>query len=196
LVSPGELVRPGTAVIEMYDAATMEVRTQIPAKTLPAIKQALASGKELSAYVLVGDEKIEAVLTRLSGEVARGKSSVDGLFGLSSQTYLELGRAVNLVISLPEVHNTLLVPVQSMYGHNWVFVVNDERLVGITVDRVGELRDKGGQLKVLIRSPEIAPGVPIVTSQLSNAITGLKVTHDDNLSEVANTSTASQGKSS
>jgi hypothetical protein len=83
-----------------------------------------------------------------------------------------------------------------MYGHNWVFVVNDERLVGITVDRVGELRDKGGQLKVLIRSPEIAPGVPIVTSQLSNAITGLKVTHDDNLSEVANTSTASQGKSS
>ena len=185
MVSPGELVRPGVVLVAMYDAAKMEVRTQIPTANLGAIKQALAAEEQLSAYVLLGEEKVAATLTRLSGEVSRGKSSVDGLFTLPTEANLELGRAVNLVLSLPKIAGTMLVPVQSMYGHDRVFVIRDGRLQGVTVDRVGELRDEKGFLNVLIRSPEISNGIQILTSQLSNAITGLKVSHNNDLSNVA-----------
>jgi multidrug efflux pump subunit AcrA (membrane-fusion protein) len=196
LVSPGELVRPGVLIAEMYDADAMEIRTQIPAKNLGVIKRALAAGDGLSADVLLGDERVTATLTRLSGEVGQGKSSVDGLFRLGSQSYLELGRAVNLVLSLPEIEDTLLVPVRSMYGHNRVFVISDDRLQGIVVDRVGELRDGNGALNILIKSPHISSGVPIVTSQLSNAITGLKVSHDNTLPKVAKSVVSIRDKSS
>ncbi|HIG44482.1 MAG: HlyD family efflux transporter periplasmic adaptor subunit [bacterium] len=185
MVSPGELVRPGVALVEMYDAAKMEVRTQIPTNSLSSIKRALTAGEQLSAFVLLGEDKIATILTRLSGEVSRGKSSVDGLFTLPDETNLELGRAVNLVLSLPKIAGTMLVPVQSMYGHDRVFVIMNDRLQGVNVDRVGELRDEKGFLNVLIRSPEISDGIPIVTSQLSNAITGLKVSHNNSLPNVA-----------
>ena len=196
MVSPGELVRPGVVVVEMYDAQTMEVRSQIPARNLAAIKQALDAGEELSAYILIGNEKLNATLTRLSGEVSRGKSSVDGLFRLSRHTYLELGRAVKLLLSLPTIDNTLLVPVQSMYGHDRVFIIADDRLKGVTITRVGELRDENGHLGILIQSSEIRAGVSIVTSQLSNAITGLKVSQARELSNIAATAAAPIDKSS
>ena len=190
LVSPGELVRPGVAMIEMYDAAAMEVRTQIPASSLGAIKQALAAGEVLSAYILLGEEKVPATLARLSGEVSPGNSSLDGLLRLTSQTHLEMGRAVNIVLSLPEIDNTMLVPVQSIYGHDRIFIIANDRLQGVTVDRVGELRDENGSLQVLIRSSDISAGIPILTSQLSNAISGLKVSHGSDLSEIAETAIA------
>ncbi len=184
-VSPGELVGPGNIIVEMYDANHMEIRSQIPASNLSTIKQAIESGRTLSARINLGDEVLDATLARLSGEVVRGRSSVDGIFTVAGNSYLELGRAISLVLILPEISDSLLVPVQSMYGHERVFVVAEDRLKGVTVERLGELKDDRGNLNVLIRAPELTAGIPIVTSQLSNAITGLKVTSGSNLKDIA-----------
>ena len=184
-VSKGELVQPGSVMVEMYDTTQMVIRTQIPGSNLAAVKQAISAGEQLSAHITLRDQILEAKLTRLSGEVSRGRSSVDGLFTVSGDVPLELGRAVQLRLSLPSIEDSILVPVQSMYGHDRVFIVAGERLLGIEVERVGQLTDEAGHLNILIRSPEIGPSVPIITSQLSNAITGLKVTTSENMPELA-----------
>lgn len=174
-VSPGELVQPGTPIVEMYDITNMEVRAQIPTSHLAAIRESLANGQALLARLDDNGHKIEARLTRLSGEVSPGRSSIDGLFTVNPQAALEIGRAVGVTLTLPPVEGAILVPVQSLYGHDRVFLVENERLRAITVERLGEITDDSGHLNVLVRSDEIEPGAAIVTSQLSMAVTGLKV---------------------
>ena len=174
-VSAGELVQPGAPIVSMYDTTNMVVRAQIPTAALPEVKQRLESGHALMAYIDTTGEPIVAPLTRLSGEVTEGRSSIDGLFDVDSASALEVGRSVSIRLSMPAVQDTVLLPLQSLYGHNRVFAVVGDRLKAITVERLGEKTDKNGRLCVLVRSAEITPQLPIVTSQLSIAVTGLKV---------------------
>lgn len=174
-VSPGELVQPGARIAEMYDTTNMEVRAQIPASSLDEITQSLDRGISLPARIQLRNREITASLTRLTGEVTRGHSSIEGLFVVSDSAGLELGRSVGVVVRLPAVAGSVMVPVNALYGHDKIFVVVNERLKGVTVERLGEVRDEKGRLNVIIRSTEIDATVPIVTSQISNAVTGLKV---------------------
>jgi multidrug efflux pump subunit AcrA (membrane-fusion protein) len=175
-VSPGELVRPGMTLADIYDITHIMVRAQIPGKDLATIKSALGADIHLGSVVSVDNRHYQAALVSLSGEVISGRSSVDGLFKLvDTSVLLELGRTVGLNIELPPVEATVQVPVQSLYGQDRVFIVRDERLVGLTVERVGERLTDDGNYRVLIRSAEIPEGTQVVSTQLSNAITGLKV---------------------
>ncbi|MCB1693959.1 MAG: HlyD family secretion protein, partial [Pseudomonadales bacterium] len=162
-VSPGELVQPGTPIVELYDTTNMEVRAQIPSSDLAAIKQAIDSGVSMPARLSTGAREIPANLARLSGEVGAGRSSVDGLFSVDARN-LEIGRAVSVTLTLPPVEDTVMLPIQSLYGHNRIFVVNGDRLKAVEVERLGEVTDEAGHLNVLVRSDELGQGVPIVTS--------------------------------
>lgn len=173
-VSRGELIQPGAVVVEMYDTSSMEVRAQIPAEHLATIREALRHG-DLRASIVSSETQAAATLSRLSGEVGKGQTSVDGLFTVGDTESLELGRAVSVTLELPPIAETIAVPVQSLYGHDRIYLVVNERLKGITIERMGETKDEQGNLSILIRSIEIEPGASIVTSQISNAITGLKV---------------------
>ncbi len=174
-VSPGEHVSQGTLVVEMYDTNDMEVRAQIPSRNLAVIKLAMNDGTAVTGQIDVEGLSLPVTLARLSGAVSRGSSSVEGLFRIDSDYTPELGRAVNLTLTLPTVADTILVPIQSLYGQNQVFVVEDEHLKAVQIERIGERKDDQGHPSVLIRAEQIIPGTLIVTSQLSNAITGLKV---------------------
>lgn len=175
-VSPGELVTPGTYLTEMYDEEDLEIRAQIPALFLSSIKGNLRNGIALEAEIHLRDSKIKARLHRLSGKVDIGHSGVDGLFRLMERdAIVELGRAVNINLKLPALNKAIKVPIQSIYGNNRVFVVENHRLKGVDVIRIGELRDQGGSHHILIHSNDVTTGTRVLTSQLSNAISGLKV---------------------
>lgn len=174
-VSPGELVSPGSVVTQLYDEEHMEIRAQIPTALLSSIKKSLNAGTPLEAEIRLRNKTIRAKLQRLSGKVNTGRSSVDGLFELTDDAILELGRAVDIGLKLPAVDQAVKIPVQSIYGHDRVFVIQDSRLSGVEVVRMGEFKDQAGEHHILIRSPDISAGTQVLTSQLSNAITGLKV---------------------
>ena len=175
-VAPGELVAPGKVVVRMYDDAALEVRVHIPNVHLPAIERALAAGERPPAHVEFDGWEAQGTLDRLVGAVEAGQSGVDGFVRLSADAAPpDLGRAVSLRIGLPPVRDAVAVPVQSVYGQDRLFLVEDGLLVGIDVERVGELK-VAGELKLLVRSPALAAGDRVLTSQLSNAVTGLRVT--------------------
>ena len=181
-VAPGALVRPGSALVDMYDNQKLEIRVALPTKIMSEVRASLNKPNtnlpEITATLSNNRAKKSAGMTylnRLSAEVAPGSSSVDGFFTLPEQSDIELGASVTLVVRLPPKQNTVAVPVQSMYGHNRIFVVVNNRLQGLDVERVGELQDSHGRLNVLVRAMSLKEGTEIVTSQLSNAITGLKV---------------------
>lgn len=174
-VAPGELVSPGRVVAEMYDDSALEIRVQIPNAHLPGLQAALASGVKPNVSVDLGDRLARGELDRLVGAVAKGQSGVDGLVRLNAGTPLDLGRAVNLRITLPPVTNAVAIPVQAVYGQRRLFVIENGLLRGVDIERLGATTDASGTRQLLVRADELQDGVHILTSQLSNAVTGLRV---------------------
>lgn len=178
-VAPGELVSPGLVVAEIYDDSALEVRVQIPTMHLPALEQALAAGEMPVASVDFGNHLASGALDRLVGAVAKGQSGVDGLVRLDTGARPpDLGRAVNLRITLPPIDDAVAVPVPAVYGQRRLFVIEDGLLVGVDVERLGETTASDGAPKLLVRAPALAGGATVLSSQLSNAVTGLRVRTD------------------
>ena len=175
-VALGELVSPGRTVAELYDDRTLEVRVQIPNAHLPVLERALASGYRPAVSVDFGDYRAGGELDRLVGAVAEGQSGVDGLVRLDADVSPpDLGRAVNLRVTMPPIPDAVAVPVPAVYGQRRLFLVRDGLLAGIDVERLGEVTDDDGELKLLVRADELVDGSQILVSPLTNAVTGLRV---------------------
>jgi hypothetical protein len=67
------------------------------------------------------------------------------------------------------------LPFEALYGLKRVYRLDGGRLVTVDVERVGELRLPDGSVQVLVRSPDLHPGDQVVTTQLPNAVNGLRV---------------------
>lgn len=190
LVAPGELVSPGTVVVEIYDDTRLEIRVPIPNVHLPDVEAALAAGERPPVLADFGDVELPGHLERLVGAVAKGRSGVDGLVALAPGINPpDLGRAVPLRMTMRPVAGLVAVPVQAVYGQRRVFLIDDGLLAGIDVERVGEMTTADGDFRLLVHSPRLTDGAWLLTSQLSNAVTGLRVRVQDKASE-ARTDTA------
>ena len=179
-VAPGELVSPGTTVAEIYDDGALEIRVQIPNVHLPAVQSALAAGDRLPVVADLGDRQARGELERLVGAVGSGQSGVDGLVRLAAGAAPpDLGRAVSLTVTLPPVAGVVALPVQAVYGEGRVFLIADGVLSGVEVERVGAATGADGTQRLLVRSAALRDGARVLTSQLSNAVTGLRVRVED-----------------
>ncbi|MCW8885634.1 MAG: efflux RND transporter periplasmic adaptor subunit [Motiliproteus sp.] len=174
-VAPGDRVRSGDPLVRIYNTESMEVRAQIPSRFLADIRQALNQGESLTATADLDGQQIDMQLDRLSAEVGSGRAGIDALLQITSVSrQLELGRAVEIDLQLPRQGNLLVLPPQSLYGTDRIYIVKEGRLQGQLVQRRGEIT-VAGRPHILIASDAVKDGDQIVTTQLPNAITGLKV---------------------
>lgn len=175
MVSPGARVRPGESLIQVYDTANLEIRAQIPISQVPTVRRALQQQGYLEGSTQVDGSPLRLRLQRLAGRVDPGHGGVEALFSLDQgEIAPRLGRFIDLSLQLPEVRDSVAVPGSAIYGTHRVYKVIDARLQPINVTRVGS-RDRDGEPLFLIRSPELHAGDRILTTQLANAIEGLKV---------------------
>ena len=175
-VSPGDRVRPGDPLVELFDAATVELRGQIPLRYLPVARAALERGETLGARAVVGGREVRAVLHRLTARVGRGSGGADGLFRvIEGNDRLQLGRTVALTLDLPAVHDAITIPRGALYGTDRVFVTDGQRMKSVRVERLGETHPAGGEGGVVVRSPHLRASGRVVVTQLPNAVDGLKI---------------------
>lgn len=176
MVSPGERVRSGETLLEMYDSEKIELRAQLPQKFIPIVKQTLADKQPLYALVKTETDEITVSLDRVSGSINESKHGIDALFQLDSihANKLTIGDTLETTLKLPALDNVYSVPVSSIYGTNRIYRIEDERLVAIDVEKVGSQYQKGKQF-ILIRNEDLRAGDLIITTQLPHALSGLKV---------------------
>lgn len=176
MVSPGERVRPGEVLLEMYATDQVELRAQLPQKFIAIVKQSLADQLPLEATVLTDSGRHVVSLSRISGSMADGGHGVDALFMVDSDVVdtLTIGDTLEMTLKLPAIDNVFSVPVSSIYGTNRIYRVDDERLVAVSVEKMGRQYKEDKQF-ILVRSDELQAGDEIITTQLPHAITGLKV---------------------
>ncbi len=172
----GDRVRPGEELVEMFDESTVEIRAQLPTRNLPAIRRAVTGGTELRARAAIDGVDQNLVLDRLAAAADPGSGGLDAFFrGVSDDSAATMGRVVRVVLRLPEIDGTVELPHQALYGLDRVYKLEDGRMTAVDVERVGERRHADGRASVLVRSAELKSGDRIVTTQLPNAVQGLKV---------------------
>jgi len=175
-IAAGERVRSGDALLTIYDTRALEVRSQIPSRYLPQLRQQLSRDKKIVATASLDGQSLALTLERFAATVSSGNAGVDALFRIASDDYRgEPGRSLSLDLTMPEQSNLLALPPQAIFGTDRIYTVKDSRLQGSTIERVGDIRDRNGESKVLVRSTSIQPGEQILTTQLPNAMTGLLV---------------------
>lgn len=175
-VSPGDRAKPGDTLLEIYDTVALEARAQLPDSYLGEVRRALNEGEPLPATSFVDGSTVTMRLDRLAGEVAKGSGGVDALFQLQNGgDWLAVGRFVTLRLTLPPQSNAVALPREAVYGRNRIYRVIEGRLVPLDVQRLGNRIDENGTEQVLVTSPQLKSGDLILTTQLPNAVEGLRV---------------------
>jgi RND family efflux transporter MFP subunit len=175
--SPGNRVRIGDPLMDLYDFGAVEVRAQIPSRQLGTVKEALAASGTLTARTYVDGVEVALALDRLAGKADAASGGVDALFRVEGGTeQLTIGRVVRVVLAMTPLEGMVAVPYEALYGLDTLYRLQDERMQAVRVERIGEQRRAGERAKVLVRSPELQDGDQIVVTQLPNAVSGLKVT--------------------
>lgn len=169
---PGDQLQPNQTILTLYPVDGLYVRAKVPGSRSEELRAALAAGQRLTARVNHAGRAFDAVLERLSGEAdARG---VDVLLKIGEDAQVPLGAFVDLVLQRPAAPDTVALPFAALNGGERVFIVNEGRLRGVVVERVGEILEDGVS-EVLVRAAGLPLGSRVVVTHLPNAVDGLKV---------------------
>lgn len=175
-VSPGDRVRAGDVLLSMYDVNRVELRAQLPSRLLEQVRAAMDGAQTLLATAQVDGVAVSARLDRLAAQVQRGSGGIDALFRIDGDTaQLPIGRTVELELELLPVPDVVALPLEALYGTDRVFLLEEGRLREVAVQRVGERRSEDGGTQVLLRGEALVDGARVLTTQLPNAIDGLRV---------------------
>lgn len=176
LVAPGERVQVGQFLVGVYDLDQSEVRSQIPDKYLSIIRKALNEGQKILANAVYQGMAVEFELARLAGQTNLGAGGVDAFFKpVSSREPFILNTTVRLNTRLPALENTFTLPVSALYGTDRIYRVEEGRIYAETTTVLGTLKDLEGRTRIISDSARFREGDLIITTQLPNAISGLKV---------------------
>ena len=175
-VSIGDRVRPGDTLISLYDLDNLEVRAQIPGRYIDQVNMMMKHSEVLEAKASLNKNSLTFKLERLSGEVKVDSGGLDGLFSISGNQYaIALGTFIELKLKLAQQDDIVALPFNALYGLDHVYRLKDGYLQSVSIERVGESTNEQGQKQLLLRSQNLQQGDQIVSTQLPNAITGLRV---------------------
>lgn len=175
-VSIGERVRTGDTLLSLYDLDNLEVRAQIPGRYINQVHNMMNLSQVLEAKASLNQQSLAFKLERLSGEVKIDSGGIDGLFSISgNQSTIALGTFIELKLKLAQQNDVVALPFNALYGLDHVYRIKDGYLQSVSIERVGESTNDQGQKQLLLRSQDLHQGDQIVSTQLPNAITGLRV---------------------
>ncbi|WP_293268694.1 HlyD family efflux transporter periplasmic adaptor subunit [Neptunomonas sp.] len=172
----GDRVKSGDPLITLYDPTQLQLRSQIPSKTLPWVRKGLQENQKLAATAVIDQQIITLQLSHLASSVSNGNTGVDALLQFTLGEFIpEPGRTLSLTLFLPEIDHIITIPPSALYGTDRVYRVRDAKLEAVTINKVGDAHSKSGLPLILIQPGTLREGDSLITTQLPNAISGLPV---------------------
>lgn len=171
-VAAGDPVQTGQTVLTLYPSDALFLRAKVPAGYVAELRAALEVGERLLAWLDFGGAQVSAWLERIAGEAdARG---VDVLLRLEDSAAVPVGAFSSATLARPEQAELVSLPFSALHRGDRIYRVEDGRLRGLRVQRVGEHR-VADEPRVLVRAPELGEGTPVMVTHLPNALDGLGV---------------------
>jgi len=174
-VAEGDRVRVGDKLLTLFDHNALEIRAQIPQNYVAQIEQSISAGHGLDAQIM--QLNLPASLHRLSGQVNAKSGGIDGLFRMpeGSPHRLRLAQFVSLRLALLQVSDSVALPTEALYDQRKVYVLEENRMKGIVVEKIGDFQLPDGRTGVLVHSDTLQDGATLIITRLPNAMDGLKV---------------------
>jgi len=173
LVSKGDRVQMGEPIVELFDVDSIEIRALLP---LPYLGLLQKDARHIQATAFINHQSLPAQLERISGELKRGRGGVDLFFKLTNlQSIVTIGQTVSLVLSLPKIDDSFIVPDTAIHHKDKVYQIIDDRLHVVTVTIVGPVENIDKSQAWVVKSSQLKSGDLILASNLPNARTGLKI---------------------
>lgn len=172
----GDRVKSGDPLITLYDPTALQLRSQVPSKMLPWIRQGLKENQGLNATAVIDNQHISLRLSHLASSVTNSNTGVDALLVFDPEQFIpEPGRTLSLTLTLPKIDHIIGITPRALYGTDRVYRVTEGKLESVIVTKVGNTHDSKGEPLVLIQSNNLKPGDQVIITQLPNAISGLPV---------------------
>lgn len=178
-VTAGDQVGANSTLLTFYPWNGFEARALIPSARVDSMLEALQAGDQPRGRTHETGMSLE--LERIAAE-ASGQGAT-GLFGFVDPDHsLRAGQVLTIELEMPAVEDTVAIPHSALYGNDHVYRIRDGRLERARVERLGEYRGEdtmGGKGALLVRAPSLAAGDRLATTQLPNAVDGLRVRWED-----------------
>jgi len=173
MVSEGERVSVGTAMIEFYGLDSLELRAKLPVRDFYQLDQRLQSGEVIEAHLnKTGHASSTLKLDRMAGEAST--SGVDLFFTIpKTLSQLRPGDLLEVELQGATIEQAVAVPYSALYGSDRIYLIEGDRLQAQTVTVLGDLMVEG-KLWALLK-PTFSSGSKVSITHLPNAMTGLKV---------------------
>lgn len=172
-IAQGAQVRSGDKLLRLYNPDQLRLRAQIPKNYQNQVE------RQLKTDTLIAQQSPDITwrLARLAGESNAQTAGIDGLFVLNTpQPQLRLGQFVALQLQLAPLEHVYNIPQAALYEGNKVYVLEQDRLAAHQIQILARIPEPNSQRsQLLARSKTLLPNMSIVTTQLPNAISGLKV---------------------
>ncbi|MFW6322345.1 MAG: efflux RND transporter periplasmic adaptor subunit [Guyparkeria sp.] len=196
--TPGAQVGANSTLMSFYPWQGFEVRALIPSRRVAAMLDAIRDGDPPRARIRETGRvlSLERVAAEASGQGATG------LFAfVDPDDSLRAGQVVTVELEMPAVEQAVAIPHSALYGNDHVYRIVDGRLERVRVERLGESArtspatdGTGERGMLLVRAPDLAAGDRLATTQLPNAVDGLRVRWEDGDSGNANTGADEDGE--
>lgn len=173
-VARSNQVQSGTPLLRMADADSFEVRATLPNAQAGRLRQQLATAEPITATAQIGGASQPLILQRLASAQRNGRTGTDAFFRLDGNPTVELGRVVELQVTLPAEPDLVALPVQAIYDNDRIYRIEQGRLQAVEVEVVGSSQDEAGY-RMLVRAAQLRAGQQIITTQLPQAMNGLRV---------------------
>lgn len=173
MVSKGDRVAPNTPMLSFYSADSLELNVKLPVEQLSKVQKVISQNQISELQALFTEQGVEhrLPLMRLAGQAST--SGVDTYFKMpESLAYKRPGELMQIDFQSQPISGVWALPYRALYGKDRVYLVEDGRLQGQTVQVVGEIQ-RNGQLWALIKAP--VPSATVSVTHLPNAVSGLKV---------------------
>lgn len=171
-IAPGDQVGSGQTLLSLYPLDGLYLRARLPERYMETLQQSLIQQQTLSAMVAYGGREYPARLERIGVEAdVRG---VEAWLRLHGEPELPIGAVVSAQLQGPELEQVFALPFAALHGGDRIYRIEDGRLIGMQIDRLGERRHNG-QVEMLIRAESLEHNSPVMSTHLPNAIDGLRV---------------------
>ncbi len=169
--APGQHVRPGNALVEIFDDGRLEIRAALPADL---VTEANGVRPGASARARIGGRDYRLRLDRLGARVQQG--AVAAFFRFEDDPRgLPLDQVVEVILDLPPVEAAFVLPGEALYGTDRVYKIVDQRLRAVRVRLLGSRLEPGQAGQLVLASDAIRSGDRVLTSKFATAADGLAV---------------------
>jgi RND family efflux transporter MFP subunit len=171
-VAAGDQVSSGKVLLSLYPQQGLYLRARLPERHVALLRAGLRQGESLHAELEYAGQHYPAVLERIGAESEI--HGVEAWLRIEGDPELPVGAVVSARLHGPMLADVFALPFAALHGGNRIYLIEEERLRGMLIERLGERREEG-KIEMLVRAERLSGGVAVLATHLPNAIDGLRV---------------------